>query len=226
MNIVVPGYIIGDIKRLRSKVIGPYTVVNDKIVATTVSILEKKGGTIKITPLSGSYIPKKDDIIIGKIVDVLPNGWVVELGSPYHGFMLIKDALHEYIDPLKDDLNNYFTYGDIISAKIISVTRNKIINVTVKGEGLGKLVGGLVLSVNTKKIPRVIGKNRSMINIIKSITGVDIIVGVNGRVWIKHKDKKVELLVANAIKIIERYSHIRGLSNKIKEFLEKNMELI
>ena len=222
--IVVPGTVLGGVDTLKNKISGPYVVVGSNIVATTVSIVEKKGNILKITPLAGIYTPRKDDIVIGKIVDVLPNGWMVEFGVPYHGFMLLKDALYEHIDPLKDDLNNYFTYRDFIAAKIVSVTKNKIINLSVKGKGLGKLEGGLIISINTKKIPRVIGKNKSMLNIIQSITNVKMVVGVNGRIWIKHEDKRVELLVANAIKIIERYSHVKGLSDKVREFLEENIK--
>jgi len=87
---------------------------------------------------------------------------------------------------------------------------------------LGKLEGGIVISVSPKKVPRVIGKNSSMINTIKSVLNVNIIVGQNGRIWISGNDRKSELLAIKAIKIIEKYSHKKRLTITIKKFLEKN----
>jgi len=204
------------------KVGGDFYKNGNIVVAKTISLFESKGIRVKITPLSGVYIPNKGDIVIGKIVDVYPNGWLVDINSPYIGFLLIKDATDKFIDITKDDLNSIFTYRDFIVAKILNVMKNKIINLTTREKGLGKLDGGVVISISPKKVPRVIGKNSSMLNTIKSILNVEIIVGKNGRVWIKGNDRKSELLAIKAIKMVEKYSHKKRLTITIKRFLEKN----
>jgi len=218
--ILIPGDLIKNGKD--KKISGDFYKKDDGIYARTISLLESKGANIKITPLNGIYMPKKGDIIIGKIIDVYANGWLVDLNSPYTGFLLIKDSTDKFIDITKDDLNTIFTYRDFIIAKILNVMRNKIINLTTKEKGLGKLEGGVIISISPKKVPRVIGKNSSMINTIKSILNVNIVVGQNGRIWIKGENRKSELLAIKAIKIIEKYSHKKRLTITIKKFLEKN----
>jgi len=219
--IVVPGNVIG---KIGQKAEGSYYIYENYIISNTVALKETKKDKIKITPLSGIYIPKKGDLVIGKVIEVYPNGWLIDINSPYTGFLLIKDGVNEFIDITKIDLNDYYTYGDFIVAKVLNVMRNKIINLTTKEKGLGKLKEGLVISINPKKVPRVIGKNASMLQTIKQITNVDIIVGQNGRIWISGENKQKELIVAKAIYMIEKMSHTKGLTDKIKKFLEEEIK--
>ncbi|GAG12814.1 unnamed protein product, partial [marine sediment metagenome] len=48
-----------------------------------------------------------------------------------------------------------------------------------------------------------------------------ILVGQNGLIWIQSDDLKNELIAVEAIKKIEKESHISGLTDKIKQFLEE-----
>ncbi|MEM1684172.1 MAG: exosome complex RNA-binding protein Rrp4 [Nanopusillaceae archaeon] len=214
--IVIPGDLIGELDK--GKFSGDYYSKNGKIFSKYISLLEKN----KLTSLCGVYMPRKDDLVIGKVIDVYPNGWLIDINSPYTGFLLTKEATEKFIDVSKDDLNDIYTYGDFLVAKITNVMKNKIINLTTKEKGLGKLSGGIVISISPKKIPRVIGKNSSMINNIKNILELEIVVGQNGRIWLKGKDRKSEILAIKAIKMIEKYSHCKRLTDNIKRFLEKN----
>ena len=210
--IVVPGDIVN------KKIEGTYEK-DSKIVVKYVGLLEEK----KITSLNGLYNPKKDDLVIGKIIDVYPNGWLVDINSPYYGFLLIKDATDRFIDITKDDLNDILTYGEFILAKIINVTRNKLINLSIKDKGLGKLKDGIIISISPKKVARVVGKNASMLNLLKNTLGIEIIVGQNGRIFLKGDYSKI-LIAYKAIKIIEERSYKKGLTNTIKNFIEKQLK--
>jgi len=64
----------------------------------------------------------------------------------------------------------------------------------------------------------------SMVNMIKQISGADVVVGQNGRVWIKADNPETELVVARAIHLIDLASHIKGLTDKIRKFLEKEIK--
>ncbi len=60
-----------------------------------------------------------------------------------------------------------------------------------------------------------------MITMIKEKTGCRISVGQNGLVWLTGEDPKKELLAVQAIRKIEKESHIPGLTERIKTFLEE-----
>jgi exosome complex component RRP4 len=192
----------------------------DKIVATRLGVVGINGRAIRIIPLSGKYIPNKGDTIIGKVTDVTFSGWRVDTNSAYSAMLSSKDATTRFINR-GADLTQYFNFGDYIVAKIITVTSQKLIDLTMKAPGLRKLGEGRVITVNPNKVPRIIGKNGSMVSLIKEATGCTIIVGQNGIVWLSGAPDK-ELLAVNTIRMIEKNAHISGLTEKVSEFLKVN----
>jgi len=81
-----------------------------------------------------------------------------------------------------------------------------------------KLIGGRILTITPSKVPRLIGKEGSMIELIKDKSKCRIIVGQNGIVWIKGEK---EGLASKAILMVDKESHTTGLTDKISEFLDK-----
>ena len=90
---------------------------------------------------------------------------------------------------------------------------------TLKSRGLGRLDGGRIIKINPHKVPRVIGKEGSMINLIKDKTRTEITVGQNGFIWIKG-DAEGENKAEETIKLIVQESTSSGLTEKIEKFLE------
>lgn len=217
-NVVVPGEILADgMDYLPGK--GTYRH-EDKIYSNMIGLMNLSGRALKIIPLAGKYNPRVGDVIIGQIIDVSFTGWRVDTNSAYSAMLSMKDATSEYIQR-GADLTQYFNLGDWISTKIITVTSQNLIDLTMKGPGLRKLKGGRLINVSPNKVPRIIGKQGSMVTLIKENTNCKIVVGQNGVVWIEG-DPKQEILVVNTIRKIEAESHIRGLTERIKEYLEKN----
>src|SRR3989344_7377921 len=181
-SIVVPGEILAEgMDYLPSK--GTYRM-NETIRAGQLGMVKMEGKVIKLLPLSGRYNPKKYDVIICEVIDVLMSGWRLETNSAYTSMLPLKDASSEYI--VKGaDLTKFFALGDYVMCKITGVTSQKLIDVTMKGPGLRKMEGGRIFEVNTYKVPRIIGKEGSMISMIKNATGCQIAVGQNGIVWLK-----------------------------------------
>ena len=61
-----------------------------------------------------------------------------------------------------------------------------------------------------------------MISMVKKYTGCEITAGQNGRIWISGKSVENEILATKTIKLIEEKAHVSGLTDNIKEFLEKS----
>ena len=191
---------------------------NEKIVAKVVGIVTLDKKVIKVTPLSGRYIPKKGDIIIGRVVDISLNGWRVDINSPYMAMLLTKDATTRFIKR-EEDLSKIIDIDDYIIAKIKNVSGQNLVDLSMNGEGLKKITNGIVIRVSPVKVPRIIGTRGSMISMIKKATKCDIVVGYNGVIWI-NGDVEKEILAINAIRKIEREAHTSGLTDKIKNLLE------
>jgi len=192
----------------------------EKIIAKRLGLASIEGRTIKLIPLSGRYTPKTYDTIICKVIDVGFNGWRLDTNSAYSAMMSMKDATSEFI-ARGANLTQYYDLGDHIVCKIVNVTSQKLIDVTMKGPGLRKLKGGRIIEVDPNKVPRIIGKQGSMVTMIKDAAKCNIVVGQNGLIWIEGEPLN-ELLAIQSIRKIEKESHLSGLTEKIKEYLEKN----
>jgi len=193
----------------------------EKLIAIRLGLVNVSGRQVKIVPLVGPYVPLRGDVVIGKVVGMGFSGWRIDIGWAFEANLNIKDATSDYVEK-NSDLTKYFNYGDYLMVQIINVTSTKLIDITTKGPGLKKLTPGRIIKVGSSKVPRIIGKQGSMITMIKDATNTRISVGQNGIVWINGEEPKKELLAIEAIRKIERESHTQGLTEVIKQFLEEN----
>lgn len=188
-----------------------------RVYSRFVGLAENKNGFFMVIPLSGVYNPKKGDGVIGKIAEVDFSKWIVDVNAPYQGIMPLSEAVDEFVDLTTTDLTKYFNYGDIIFAEISTVTKSKSVQLSMKNRKCRKLKAGRIIKVTSAKVPRIIGKGGSMVEMIKSLTDTQIVVGQNGLVWVKGEN---EALAAEAVLMIEQKPHLEGLTNKIKDMLE------
>lgn len=191
---------------------------DDKIYAKVLGLVSLVGRVVKLTPLSGPYIPKVGDKIIGKVIDITMTGWRMDTATAYSALLNMKDASTRFIRS-NEDLSKILAIGDYAVVKITKVTSQMLIDLTMKEPGLHKISGGRIFKINSQKVPRVIGKQGSMIGLIKDKTGCSVTVGQNGLVWIKGEPDQ-ELLAKKAIELIEKRSHEEGLTDQIQHYLE------
>lgn len=191
----------------------------NNIVAIRFGLLDKGSRYIRVIPLSGVYIPKKDDMVVGKILEITTSTWVIDINSVNVGMLGLAEATREFI-PRNADLSKYYKHGDLVLAKVLMM-KPRFAELTMRDSGR-KLDSGLVIEINPNKVPRVIGRLGSMINLIKKETNCNIVIGQNGIIWIRGKNPEEELLARDAIKKVEAFSHIPELTERIKDFLDKN----
>ncbi|MGQ4891908.1 MAG: exosome complex RNA-binding protein Rrp4 [Candidatus Njordarchaeia archaeon] len=221
-DIVVPGDVIaeGDFRPFQ----GTYKI-GKKIIAEFVGIVYIKENKIRVVPLEGVYYPREGDKVIGKIVDYSIVSWQVDINAPYYARLDASDYFTKPIDPAKVSIKEHLDIGDLVYAEIIKAERATNVQLVANRRGLGKLEGGALVQVSPKKIPRILGKNRSMIKMIRELTKSKIIVGHNGYIWVKANDKKTEITIIEVIKKIEKESHIPGLTERVRGFLTKKLNL-
>lgn len=218
-QIVVPGEILAEgMDFLPGK--GTFRE-GENIIASRLGLVNASGRVVQIVPLAGKYLPKRDDTIIGVVKDMSYSSWFVDVGYPYEGSLSMKDATAEFIER-GASLSDYFAVRDVIITKVANVTKEGNIDLTMKAPGLRKLNGGRVIEITPFKIPRVVGKQGSMIGLIKDKTGCTLFAGQNGRIWIRGSSPEAEKLATDAIYLIAEKAHTSGLTERVGEFLEKN----
>ena len=194
----------------------------NNVLASLLGLVSIEGRAMKIIPISGRYLPKVGDTVIGQIVDVMMSGWRVDINSAYTAVISLRDGTTSYI-PKGADLTKYYDLGDYIVAKVTNVTTQRLVDLTMKGPGLRKLSGGTIIKINHTKVPRVIGRNGSMVKLLKDLGKCKISVGQNGLVWVQGEPKN-EVVVITAIKKIEENSLTSGLTEGIREYITSSLK--
>ena len=190
-----------------------------EIVASCYGLADVSDKLIRIIPLSGNYKPRRGNTIIGTVTGVTFRGWIIDFGSHQDGFLQVAEV-PRYIN--KGELREHYDFGDVVCAKVWG-TDGGSIDLSLKGgRGFGKLEGGQLIEVNANKVPRIIGKEGSMVNLIKDATGCNVNVGQNGVVWLRGKNVEDELNAKKIIEFICENSFISGLTEKVEEFIKEN----
>ena len=215
-KIVIPGEVIvkGD-----DYLPGEWTEkTEDGIISLRYGLAEEINRLVKVIPLSGVYHPRRGNVVIGKVENVTYNGWVVDIGSEDTAFLSLMEV-PKFVN--KDNLEEVMDIGDSVVVKIWGINRRGI-DLSIKSRGLGKIEEGIIIEINSYKVPRVIGKEGSMIKIIKEETGCNITVGQNGFVWIKGDKIEDELLAKKAIFFVAEKSFISGLTDEVIKWFKEN----
>ncbi|MCX8197900.1 MAG: exosome complex protein Rrp4 [Candidatus Micrarchaeota archaeon] len=192
-RIVMPGELLSDKPERIS-----YAFVDKGKTYSTVVGLFSNG---KLVPLEGPYEPVPEDVVVGIITEVKFAGYSVEVNSPFPAFLSSRE------------IREKFEMGDAILAKVLFVDEVRSIELA----DAKKLPPGRLVKVSSVKVPRIIGKKNSMIDMIKSATKCEIFVGRNGYIWIAGSGNAN--LAEKAIRLVEIQAHTSGLTDRIAAFL-------
>ena len=210
-EIVIPGDILSDEEYHTGR--GTFKE-NDKVCSSLVGLVAIRDKKISVIPLQSKYIPKRGDVVIGEVTDIRFSMWNLDINSPYSGFLPASDVFGKE----KRELNRTFDVGDVLFLRVVDVDEVKKVKLGLKGRGLGKFRGGILINITPTKVPRLIGKKGSMINMIKDETHCEVIVGQNGVVWVKG-EPAMERVAEKVINMIEDQAHTSGLTDRVRDML-------
>lgn len=200
-KIVIPGELLTD---QRKKLGHNVYVSNNKIYSQVVGILSESNDYVSVIALNGTYKANLNDGIVLIVKDDLPNGYVLEYNSFTDTFLprsMIRKELKK---------------GQIIFARLSSINDNDTIDI----DHINILPKGRLISVSPVKVPRLIGKNDSMLNLFKNLLKANIVIGKNGWIWYSCDNY---LLLEKVISLVANNSQKSNLTNSIKEYIEKNI---
>ncbi len=194
--------------------------IGDRLHSTRIGIVEVSQNGVKVIPLSGIYIPRVGDLVIGKIIDYSALAWEVDINSCFLGHLPAQDVFGKEFTPGRDDLTKRFDKGDVIACRILNFDRTRDPLLTVADKDLGKISEGELVKIGPTKVPRLIGKRGSMIQMIEHLTRCRIVVGQNGVLVVTGADKDMRDVAVKAIKMVEEGAHTMNLTERVKEMLQ------
>ena len=193
-----------------------------KIISTTIGLSSVFNDSVKVIPLTGIYIPRIDDLVVGIIKTISGNSWFADINSCYQGMLLGQDVFGRGSYPTASEMKERLDKGDIIYAKIANSDRQREPLISIADQSLGKIDSGELVKISPTKIPRLIGKHGSMIQSIESSTNATITVGQNGLIVVSCDETNGLLKALAAIRMIDEQAHLVDLTDKVKKMLEFN----
>lgn len=195
-KIVVPGELIWE-QEMRV----PNTIVRGgKTYAAVLGMVRDD----RFIPLEMIYSPKAGDNVVGVVTDVRHSGYSVDMNLAANGFISSKFTRVS------------FRQGDLIFGRVKFADEVGNVDIT----DAKRLPTGKLVEVPASKVPRIIGKRSSMLNVVRDGTGCSIFVGNNGYIWIGGKGN-LQLALKTIDFIVER-AHTRGLTDAVAQFLNEN----
>lgn len=198
-------------------------ILKGKVYSDVIGIASISNNEVSVIPLEGTYIPRPGDLVIGVVTGIGITSWVIDIRSPYKGILNGTEVIENF-NPIMHNLRDYLDVGDYILARIAAFDRSRDPILTIKGKDLGKITKGVVVEVKPSRVSRIIGKKGSMLNILTGLTHCTITVAQNGVLWISCPSDNTLNALVEAINIINRKPHMRGLTEKIKLFLMQKLE--
>ncbi|KFM17061.1 putative exosome complex RNA-binding protein 1 [Marine Group I thaumarchaeote SCGC AAA799-B03] len=196
----------------------------NKIISTTIGISEIYDDSVRVIPLTGKYIPKINDLVIGKVNSHTSLSWELDINSCYVGFLPAQDVFGRDFSAHADELATKLKTGDLVAARIANFDRTRDPLVSISDRDLGKIDSGVLMEISPSKVPRLIGKKGSMIQMIEEATDAAVTIGQNGWVVVSCESPEGLLKAKKAIQMVNEQAHVANLTDQVKEMLDKKGE--
>ncbi|MFQ5475930.1 MAG: exosome complex RNA-binding protein Rrp4 [Nitrosopumilus sp.] len=196
----------------------------NKIISTTIGISEIYDDSVRVIPLTGKYIPKINDLVIGKVISHTSLSWELDINSCYVGFLPAQDVFGRDFSAHADELTSKLKAGDLVAARIANFDRTRDPLVTISDRDLGKIDNGALVKISPSKVPRLIGKRGTMIQTIEMATNAAVTIGQNGWVVVSCESPEGLLKAKKAIQMVDEKAHVANLTDQVKEMLESKGE--
>ncbi|KAI4840684.1 exosome complex component RRP4 [Plasmodium brasilianum] len=172
---------------------------NENFYACILGTVNYINKLVYVEPLRGKYTGAVGDLLVGKIKDINNDKWVVEIGSYCRALLSISQTnislFSQRIRLYNDVINmiNIYKPNDIIACEVQRILNDGCIILHTRSSIYGKLTNGVLITV-----PQTLIQNQKK-HIFVFSCNVQIILGMNGYIWISSPLKKSKDTNPNSI---------------------------
>lgn len=203
-NIITPGQTVTDDPQwMRGH--GTFAPADSSAIRSTLAgTLQKTNKLLSIVPLRARYTPEIGDLVIGRIVEVQSRRWKVDVAAPLLANLMLSSinlpggALRKRTSVDELNVRAFFGEGELLVAEVQSLFQDGSASLHTRSLKYGKLRNGYFMSVSGTGGGAGVVRAKRQIFTLQTARGgeVDVILGVNGYIWIsKHveQEKKDEV---------------------------------
>ncbi|KAL8668917.1 MAG: hypothetical protein Q9168_006470 [Polycauliona sp. 1 TL-2023] len=166
------------------------------ILATVAGTLLRTNKLLSIQPLRARYTPEIGDLVVGRIVSVETKRWKVDVSAPLLAHLPLSainlpgGILRKRTSTDELAIRSFFSEGDLLVAEVQSVYQDGAASLHTRSLRYGKLRNGVFIRVSGTGGGGGVVRARRQVWTINTANGggdVDVVLGVNGYIWIcKH----------------------------------------
>jgi exosome complex component RRP4 len=192
VQLVTPGEVITtDPSYMRGH--GTYLDENNHLRSSIAGLVSKLNRLVLVKPLSTRrYVGDIGDVVIGRVLDIGNKRWRVDIRARQDSILQLSSIpLPGGIQRRKSEedelmMRSFFSEGQILVAEVQTLFGDGALGIHTRNARYGKLLTGELIAVQ----PSLIKRSKSHFGITE--WGVELIIGINGYIWIG-KPRKVSL---------------------------------
>lgn len=212
-TLLLPGEHVADVQRAAATkkiILGPgLRKHNDQVIASKAGILRSWAPNIYwIDSYQKRYVPSRGETVIGVVLQKSGDIFRVDIGASEPACLSYL-AFEGATKKNRPDVN----VGDLVFAKMLIANRDFeseliCVNSLGKKDKLGVLNGGFVFSCSINLVRRLLNESGTLCRAIQREIQVplEIVVGMNGRVWMNGRNVRDVIAVGTAILAAENIS--------------------
>ncbi|GFZ19475.1 ribosomal RNA processing 4 [Actinidia rufa] len=176
--------------------------LDGEVVATLCGVVERVNKLVYVRALRARYKPEIGDIIVGRVIEVAPKRWRLEINFSQDAVLMLSsmnlpDGIQRRRTAL-DELNmrSIFEENDVICAEVRGFQHDGSLHLQARSQKYGKLERGQLLTVP----PYLVKRRKLHFHHIEQY-GIDLILGCNGFIWVgEHVGAKDDMVVDQSSK--------------------------
>ncbi|XXG80746.1 hypothetical protein AAC387_Pa09g1538 [Persea americana] len=161
------------------------TELNGEVVATLCGVVERVNKLVYVRALRARYKPEVGDIIVGRVVEIAPKRWRIEINFSQDALLMLSamnlpDGIQRRRTAV-DELNMRSIFGenDVVSAEVRGLQHDGSLQLQARSQKYGKLERGQLITVS----PYLVKRRKQHFHHLEQY-GIDLVLGCNGFIWV------------------------------------------
>ncbi|PPQ71891.1 hypothetical protein CVT24_006865 [Panaeolus cyanescens] len=169
-------------------------VQNEEVIASVAGTIERVNKLVTVRAIRSRYNPEVGDLVVGRITEVQPRRWKVDANSRQDAVLMLSSVnlpggvQRRKLESDELQMRGFFEEGDLLVAEVQAFFSDGAMSLHTRSLKYGKLRNGQLVTVP----PILVRRLKS--HFLTLPCGVDVILGLNGYIWVsKHvKDNEQE----------------------------------
>lgn len=172
----------------------PEPKTSESLIRSSVAgTVERINKLVSVRALRGRYRPEVGDLIVGRISEVQSKRWKVEAGARQSAVLMLGSVnlpggvQRRKLESDELQMRYFFQEGDLLVAEVQAFFGDGAMSLHTRSRKYGKLRNGMLLKVPSQLILRLKSHFHTL------AMGIDLIIGVNGWIWIAQQREQTDV---------------------------------